>query len=153
MGVSPCSPLLAGSLLTLASNCPVRAAQPKVLSWLRIILFDRDVSVCSRSMCPVALPTGDKYAGLTSLNAHTPMVQSGDMVVLLLLVALLEAKMGAKMFQKGHTPGAYGWDPLDMGKDDKEAALKEIKNGRLAMLAFSGIVTQAALTGKGFPYF
>ena len=31
--------------------------------------------------------------------------------------------------------------------------LKELENGRLAMLAFSGIVTQAVLTGKGFPYF
>jgi hypothetical protein len=32
-------------------------------------------------------------------------------------------------------------------------ALKELENGRLAMVAFSGIITQAALTGKGFPYF
>ncbi|KAL3915454.1 MAG: hypothetical protein SGPRY_007212 [Prymnesium sp.] len=29
---------------------------------------------------------------------------------------------------------------------------KEIANGRAAMMAFSGIVTQAALTGNGFPY-
>jgi len=27
-----------------------------------------------------------------------------------------------------------------------------VKNGRLAMLAFSGIITQAVLTGQGFPY-
>lgn len=80
------------------------------------------------------------------------MVESGDMVLMLLAVAFVEATFGAKIFQPGHTPGAYGWDPLDMGKEDSEAALKELKNGRLAMIAFSGIVTQAALTGSGFPY-
>ena len=31
--------------------------------------------------------------------------------------------------------------------------LKEITHCRLAMFAFSGVVTQAVLTGKGFPYF
>jgi hypothetical protein len=30
--------------------------------------------------------------------------------------------------------------------------LKEIKNGRLAMLAFGGICTQSVLNGSGFPY-
>lgn len=31
--------------------------------------------------------------------------------------------------------------------------MKEIKNGRLAMLAIGGIVTQDAVFEKGFPYF
>jgi len=46
-------------------------------------------------------------------------------------------------------------DPLKFCKDDKSTAkytLNEIQNGRLAMLAFSGMVTQAVLTGHGFPY-
>jgi hypothetical protein len=81
------------------------------------------------------------------------MVTSGDMTVMLFIVALVEAKMGEKIFEPDHTPGDYGWDPLDLAKDDNEIALKELKNGRLAMLAFSGIVTQAALSGRGFPYF
>merc|ERR1711976_440450 len=58
-------------------------------------------------------------------------------------------------------PGDYNFDPL--GFKGQAAAgnfgflfdkmdEKELANGRLAMLAFSGIVTQAALTGKTFPY-
>ena len=57
----------------------------------------------------------------------------------------------------GRAPGDFMFDPLKFseGKSDKvkaDYALKELQNGRLAMLAFSGIVTQAVLTGKDFPF-
>jgi len=48
-----------------------------------------------------------------------------------------------------------GFDPLGFGKDPKNMAdlqMKELANGRLAMFAFSGMVTQAVLTGGTFPY-
>jgi hypothetical protein len=51
-----------------------------------------------------------------------------------------------------------GFDPLKFqkGMSDEDFAtmqMKEIKNGRLAMLAIGGIVTQDAVFEKGFPYF
>ncbi len=48
-------------------------------------------------------------------------------------------------------PGDFGFDPLGLGKGDKLARkrLAEVKNGRLAMLAVSGIVHHTLITGKG----
>jgi len=48
-------------------------------------------------------------------------------------------------------PGNVGFDPLKFG-DNKAARerleLAELKNGRLAMLAFSGMIHQVFVTGK-----
>lgn len=46
--------------------------------------------------------------------------------------------------------GSFELDPLSLTSE--RTVLAEIKNGRLAMFAISGILTQAALTGHGFPY-
>lgn len=46
-------------------------------------------------------------------------------------------------------PGYPGFDPLGLSKGNfKELQEKEIKNGRLAMIAFMGFVLQAQATGK-----
>ena len=47
--------------------------------------------------------------------------------------------------------GDYKFDPLGFG-GSRDLQEKELANGRLAILGFSGTVTQAVLTGKGFPY-
>jgi hypothetical protein len=81
--------------------------------------------------------------------------------VLLNFVAILELMGGAALFDQargsGRAPGDFSFDPLGFGKDSRAKeryATNEVKNGRLAMLAISGIVTQAALfPEKSFPFF
>jgi len=48
-------------------------------------------------------------------------------------------------------PGNLGFDPLKFGenKETRERlAMAELKNGRLAMIAFSGMIHQTFVTGK-----
>ena len=55
------------------------------------------------------------------------------------------------MFESGRAPGDLGFDPLKFG-ENKETRMRlemaELKNGRLAMLAFSGMIHQPFVTGK-----
>lgn len=49
-------------------------------------------------------------------------------------------------------PGDFSFNPLNFGKTSasaKDLALKEIRNGRLAMWAAAGILLQGATTGAG----
>ena len=94
---------------------------------------------------------------VSSLYAHDATVEKGPMYLLLLLITGFEVCTGVpKVFQllndpDAAPPGDFKFDPLGFG-GGKELEEKELANGRLAMMAFSGIVTQSALTGNSFPY-
>jgi len=105
------------------------------------------------------LPPG--LEGLTSATAHDASVAQGGMAHIFLTIAFLEMgswlSVSAMLQGSGRKPGDFGFDPLGYlkGKTDEEAdfvRLQELKNGRLAMLAFGGVVTQSILTGQSFPY-
>jgi len=94
---------------------------------------------------------------VSSLYAHDAAVEKGAFLGMLIPIALVEVLAGIpKCFQILNDPdaapgGDYKFDPLGFG-GGRELEEKELANGRAAILGFSGIVTQAQLTGNGFPY-
>lgn len=96
---------------------------------------------------------------VSSLEAHNAAVASGAMIQILGWVSLLEIisiPAVRNLGKSDRAPGNFSFDPLGLGRKPADLAkyeVNELKNGRLAMLAFSGIVTASALSGKPFPYF
>jgi len=107
-------------------------------------------------------PLPEAYEGLTSVTAHDALIQQGAMSQLFLWISVAEAISSVAVMQmlyedSGREAGDFGLDPLGFlsGKSEEEVnrmKLREIKNGRLAMLAFSAVITQSVLTQGPFPY-
>ena len=105
------------------------------------------------------LPGDEHNVGL--VEAHDAAVKTGAMNQILLWTSLFEiisVKAISQMNEgSGRKPGSFGFDPLNLSAGKPQSvqdkySLAELKNGRLAMLAFSGMITQAVLTGKEFPF-
>jgi hypothetical protein len=94
----------------------------------------------------------------SSVEAHNELVGT-SLLHLLFWIGLAEActfPALANMNAYDREPGDFSFDPLGLKPKDaaklEQMKLKELKNGRLAMIAIGGMVTQAAITGHGFPY-
>ena len=92
----------------------------------------------------------------TTLEAHDACVASGAMSQLLLWIGLLEVISFVGIDQmlrgSGREPGDYGFDPLGLSRGKSEAwlddmKLRELNNGRVAMVAISGMVAQELVNG------
>lgn len=101
----------------------------------------------------------------TAYEAHNILTEQGSMGFLLLAVGFVEFCTNAVLVEvsKGESDreaGDFALDPLKFlqGKSEEEVnrmKLRELLNGRLAMLAFGGVATQTALgdATHAFPYF
>jgi len=106
-------------------------------------------------------PLPEAYEGLTSITAHDALVKQGAMPQLFLWIGIMETLSTIAVIEmlngSGREAGDFGFDPLGFIRDKSEdevtrMKVRELKNGRLAMIAFGGMVTGAVLSQHSFPY-
>mmetsp|Transcript_48053 Transcript_48053/g.102210 ORF Transcript_48053/g.102210 Transcript_48053/m.102210 type:complete len:204 (+) Transcript_48053:46-657(+) len=103
----------------------------------------------------------EAMSGASSATVHDAAVEYGALgnIFVWLAIAEMTSWIGvSQMLQgSGREPGDFGFGKQYLaGKSDaqiEKLKLQEITHCRLAMLAFSGVVTQSVLFDKGFPYF
>lgn len=114
----------------------------------------------------IATDLGARFPGETfqrigsTVEAHNKAVEAGYMMPFLGAIGVFEVYSLWLIFngwskEIKRDAGDYFFGKKFLPKDSSKNAemrLKELENGRLAMLAFGGIVTEAVITGKAFPF-
>eukprot|EP00184_Porphyridium_aerugineum_P008034 CAMPEP_0184692100 /NCGR_PEP_ID=MMETSP0313-20130426/718_1 /TAXON_ID=2792 /ORGANISM="Porphyridium aerugineum, Strain SAG 1380-2" /LENGTH=202 /DNA_ID=CAMNT_0027149907 /DNA_START=146 /DNA_END=754 /DNA_ORIENTATION=- len=96
----------------------------------------------------VHLP-GDVFSEKHAIAAIYKVPYAG-WVQIIAFICLCELVTFKANYDETSAPGAYGFDPMGLGKSDYEKLrLNEIKNGRLAMIGFAGFLMQYLVTGQG----
>merc|ERR1712203_949136 len=113
----------------------------------------------------IATDLGLRFPGeqfqVTTLQAHDAMVEAGIFLPFLASIGVAELSSGYLWVQGWNGSANREAGDFFLGKNflpkdpekAKDMELKELENGRLAMLAFSGIVTQAQAFQTTWPFF
>lgn len=126
-----------------------RLAMLACVGWPLAELFDKPIAA-SLNMPDLLTKSGESPS---ILNGGLENVNIAYWVGIVALAGIVEIE-NMKMFEekgKNYTPGDCNFDPLGLFPDDRlgqaEMQLKEIKHGRIAMMAILGFVAQEALYG------
>jgi len=156
------SPAHLEGMLGNAGFDPWQLSTPSNIKWMR------EAELKHGRMCQLAWAgwvavdlgikfPGEKYAALSSFTAHDATARY-ELFYLILLVGTFETIGFTQVYSmlegSDRAPGDFGFDPLGLLTPETEEKYKlaELTHGRLAMLAFSGVVTQAAIGHTTFPY-
>ena len=156
------SPVHLEGMLGNAGFDPMGLSTPQNIKWMR------EAELKHGRMCQLAWAgwvavdlgikfPGEKYAALTSWTAHDATA-SYELFMALLFVGTFETIGFSQIYGmtegSDRAPGDFGFDPLGLltPATEEKYKLAELTHGRLAMLAFSGVVTQCALGHTTFPY-
>ena len=148
--------------ISLPAPPPVPQSNPEWINWFREAELKHSRIATAGLVVPefIRVP-GDQFsfkAVTNVLDAHDALVDT-SMKQILLWVGLAEAMSIAALAninEFDRAPGNFGFDPLGLLPEDPakadEVRLKELQNGRLAMIAAGGVVAGAQVSGHGFPY-
>jgi len=160
----PASPALEGYVGEEDGFDPMGVSLAIDIRWLREAELKHGRVCMLATVGWIATDLGLRVPGqafqVSTVEAHDAMVKFGAMPQMLCWIGYAElfGFLAIINMMEGKTdrrPGDFGIRLLypkdEQGQYDMQ--MKELRNGRLAMLAFSGIVTAAVLTGKTWPFF